>query len=282
MDIVTMLAQECVLMTVKSKKWGGGKTDKNSGKIVANEYNGDTDGFSNSQMKLLPPEFRTKLTKAGQRVGDAIKNAGIPFNGGYLIRAADYMKVKADTDVELANLMAVVDDIIINRQTITNWAQIHLGDRYEEGMIPSDDEIKGKFTHEIKMTSLGLPPAKLGDAGVAEIKQKLADEYKGAMQSVVDSIKEITAESITFVEGAEAGNAHQWKPTGRWESIQKELARLKTMNIGLDGLDDTIGLLNTLITASKSITATQIRSDPNAAKTVKGTLNAVDELLSSF
>ena len=63
---------------------------------------------------------------------------------------------------------------------------------------------------------------------------------------------------------------------------ERLLYRAKTMNIGLDGLDNTINLLNTLITSSKAITAKQIRDDQNAAKTVKGTLNAVDELLSSF
>jgi len=282
MDIVQMLSDECVLMTVKAKKWGGGKADSNSAKIIADNYNGDKDGFGNSQMKLLPPDFRTKLSKAGGKVGDAIKASGIPFNGGYLIRAADYMMVKAETDVELANLMVVVDEIIRNRQYIENHARTSLGDRYADGMIPPDAEIRSKFTHEVKMTSLGLPPAKLGDAGVAEIRQKLADEYKGAMQSVVDGIKGITTESIQFVEAAEGGDVRQWKPTGRWESIQDELKKLKTMNIGIDGLDDTINLLNTLITASKLITAKQIRGDKNAAKTVKGTLNAVDELLSSF
>lgn len=282
MDIVQMLSEECVLMTVKSKKWGGSKADKESAQIVANEYNGDTDGFSNSQMKLLPPDWRKKLAKVGQKVGDSIHNAGIPFNGGYLIRASDYMRIKAETDVELANLMAVVDEIIVNRQPIENWAKIHLGDKYSDGIIPPDEEIRGKFKFEIKMTSLGLPPAKLGQAGVDEIKSKLADEYKGAMQTVIDSVKEIVAESREFVEAAEKGDARQWKPTGRWEAIQKELGRLKTMNIGIEGLDDTITTLGTLIEAAKPVTAKQIRDDKNSAQVVKGTFNAVDELLSNF
>lgn len=282
MDILKILSEECVLLTVKSSKWGGGMADKNSAQIIANQYNGDTDGFSNSQMKLLPPDYRKKLTKVGQQVGSTITNTGMPFNGGYLIRASDYMRVKAETDKELAALMEVVDEIITNRQYIENWAKIHLGDRYEDGMIPTDDTIRDKFKHEIKMTSLGLPPTKLGDDGVAEVKATIEKEYKDALGGIITAIKEIVAESTKFVEAAEGGDARQWKPTGRWAAIQKELSKLQTMNIGIDGLDDTIKTLNTLIEVSKPITASSIRDDGGSAKIVKGTLSAVDELLSNF
>jgi len=279
-DLIRRLNEDTVLMTVKAKKWSGGKVDKTSAALLAQQHNGEKEGWANANMKLLHPDYKKELTKLGNQVGRSMEKNGIPLNGGYLIRAVDYAKVRGETDAELAELAQFVDKLICDRQIIENWARTKLQDAYYEGVIPSDEELRQKFVQEVVVTPIGAPPAKLGDAA-NDVAEGLKKQYNEALATQMDILKEMIADTKAIIAEVLAGDKKKFRTT-RWENIREQLDKVKNMNLNIEGLSEVAESVNIMIESVREIKSSDVKDDSKQAEKLTSTVSDMESLLAAF
>ncbi len=279
-DLIKRLNEDTVLMTVKAKKWSGGKVDKTSAVLLARQHNGEKEGWANANMKLLHPDYKKELTKLGNQVGRSMEKNGIPLNGGYLIRAVDYAKVRSETDAELAELAQFVDKLICDRQIIENWARTKLQDAYYEGIIPSDEELRQKFVQEVVVTPIGAPPAKLGDAA-NDVAESLKKQYNEALATQMDILKEMIADTKAIIAEVLAGDKKKFRTT-RWENIREQLDKVKNMNLNIEGLSEVAESVNIMIESVHDIKSSDVKDDSKQAEKLTSTVSDMESLLAAF
>jgi len=279
-DLIRRLNEDTVLMTVKAKKWSGGKVDKTSAALLAQQHNGEKEGWANANMKLLHPDYKKELTKLGNQVGRSMEKNGIPLNGGYLIRAVDYAKVRSETDAELAELAQFVDKLICDRQIIENWARTKLQDAYYEGVIPSDEELRQKFVQEVVVTPIGAPPAKLGDAA-NDVAEGLKKQYNEALATQMDILKEMIADTKAIIAEVLAGDKKKFRTT-RWENIREQLDKVKNMNLNIEGLSEVAESVNIMIESVREIKSSDVKDDSKQAEKLTSTVSDMESLLAAF
>jgi len=279
-DLIKRLNEDTVLMTVKAKKWSGGKVDKTSAALLAQKHNGEKEGWTNANMKLLHPDYKKELTKLGNNVGRSMEKHGIPLNGGYLIRAIDYAKVRSETDAELAELAQFVDKLICDRQIIENWARTKLAEAYYEGVIPTDEELRQKFVQEVVVTPIGAPPAKLGDAA-NDVAESLTKQYNEALTVQMDMLKEMIADTKAIIAEVLAGDKQKFRTT-RWEHIREQLDRVRNLNLNIEGLSEVAEAMDSMIESVKDIKSADVREDDRQAEKLTSTVNDMESLLAAF
>lgn len=280
-DLMSKLVEDCVVMNVKLKKWGGSKTDKTSSTMLAEKYQGQEAGFSNASMKLLPPEFKKRLTNAGVKVGSALKEVGIPYNGGYLIRASEYQAVKGKTDKEIEAVMLVVDEIVQHRLNIESWCKSNLAGAYFDGIIPPDEEIRASFKPVVNVVSLGAPPMSMSTADRAEIQQQLETEYKDGINAALDTVKEMLAETKSIIDAVNNGDKKVMRAE-RWQHIKKELARIKSMNLSMEGFNAAADSVEVIINGIEKYKSSDMKDSPSVAAIVNQSVSAAESVLAQF
>jgi hypothetical protein len=280
-DLMNKLTEDCVVMNVKLKKWGGSKSDKSSSALLAETYNGQEAGFANASMKLLPPEYRKRLQNSGIKVGAALKEVGIPFNGGYLIKASEYQDVKGKTDKEIEGVMLVVDEIIQHRVNIESWAKSNLGDKYTDGLIPPDADIRAAFKPIVNVISLGVPPISMNQADRSEIQQQLEKEYKDSIDAALATVKDMLAETKGIIDAVNAGDKKVMR-SERWEHIKEELQRVKKMNLSMEGFDAAADSVTAIISSIQKFKSSDMKDSPSIAQTVQHSVSAAESVLAQF
>ena len=279
--IAKMLSEETVLMSIKVSKWGGTKADSTSAATLAEEYKGDVEGWGNASMRLLPKEMRSTLSKASQQVGSAMKQVGIPFMGGYLIRVDDYARVRVETDKEIAQLSLVIDEIIQQRPMLEMRAKETLGEKYYDGIIPPADEIREKFRHQVTVTSQELPQ-KLGSEDIERIKNESSSAFTEAFSAQVDLIKSLVSGLKEAVEAAMRGDKKKFRAGSHWAHIKEQIALVKRHSDVMPGLKEALEQVEMISGMLENINSTSVREDPKKGEALKSGVTGIESILADF
>lgn len=279
--IAKMLSSETVLMAIHLRKWGGTKADTSSAKIVAGQYGGDKDGWGNAQMKLLPAEYRSELAKRGQAVGTVLKQRGIPFMGGYLIRVQDYAEVRAATDKELAELQLCIEGIITDLPRIEQYAKGVFGDKHYDGLIPTGDTIRASFQHRISVTSQELPSTLEADER-ARLMEDATGALSEALQDQVELIKELVAKFTEAVNDTLSGKQKKFTASSHWGKIEAQADKLRSYADAIPGLNEALDGVELLMSITKSIGSADIKDSALKADSLKAGLSGMEKLLADF
>lgn len=287
-NLISHLAQEAILIRVKTTVWRGTGTDKDWAAQLAGQAGGTVDGFSVG-LKYMPPTFRTELNNRVAVINKLIKENSLAWGDGWhLLATVLYEPLKKAVEEARISIREYVAQITTpaNHEVIKKYAKTVLGSAYNEERVPSAVDIRDKFNVQLDTDTVHIPTKLEGIASdeMASLKQEMMDtyavKYQSAIMDLIEGLKESMESLVEELEGSQDRIKYQTilrMCESRIHNIQRlDIFKSKRVYRALEAIND--GVLNPLRESLFVLKKDAGKRKDLVAKTKKVMKDALDDV----
>jgi hypothetical protein len=194
------LAARALIVALKISQWEGRRVDRAVTRQVKAQH-GASDDAGNFNKLLVRKEALEPIQKIANETGAEFRKRTLPWMdaGGRIMAADAFMAHAAWMRGQEAKFQAAVSDFLRGYPNHVQAASARLGSMFDHTDYPSVDDLRGKFSMEVKV--LPVPTAadfrvEMSDAQVARIRSEIETTVTDATAAAVRDVYERIADKV--------------------------------------------------------------------------------------